>query len=245
MMLSLEELGLDRDQEAHKKRILQQSRPMRLGSRATRDSLVQIARLCRARRRGKLATQGEADDSVFVVASGRIRLERSLTSGRAIHLVHLGRGDFLGDLTLGSRLSPESAVIIEEATLLELPTRDVRELALRDAGVIQVLGAAILERSRTLEDRLESLLLRKVEARLAGFLLHSIERWGANVPEGVVVGTSFRHHEIASMIGTGREWVTMTLMKMRRKRILGAVGRRVLVRSVDELRALAAGETSL
>jgi len=245
MVGSLEELAPGRDQEAQKKRVLQQSRALRSATRATRDGIAQIGRLCSAARRTKLTVMGEGGSCVYVIASGRVRVERALPSGRTMHVAHLGRGDLVGDLTLDQGRACDTAIVVEDATVLALPVLDVLELAARDSGVYQVLGAALVERSRMLEDRLESLLLHKVEARLAAFLLYSMDRWGSSGPDGVVLGTSLRHHEIANMIGTGREWVTMTLTKLRRRKILGAVGRRVLVRSVDQLRALAAGQRSL
>src|SRR5262245_23519388 len=100
MRVALEEIGPARDQEAQKKRILQGARPLRHAPRATREGLAQIGRLYRASRRAKLLAEGEDQGSVYILASGRIRLERALSSGRTMHLAHLGRGDLVGDLAL-------------------------------------------------------------------------------------------------------------------------------------------------
>jgi CRP-like cAMP-binding protein len=242
MTVLFEDLGASRDQEAQRKRILQLSPALRSAPRAARDGFAQVARLFKAGRRARLAGEGLPADRVFLLASGRVRLERRTPSGKVVHLAHLGRGDFVGDLTLSGAAAGESAVVVEEARGLSVSVEDLREFAAREHGLYLALGAAMMERSRALEDRLEALLLRRVEARLAWLLLYAIERWGEEEAGGrVVIGTAIRHHEIASMIGTGREWVTMTLMRLRKRGILDASGRRVVVLDIEALRSLAAG----
>lgn len=158
-----------------------------------------------------------------------------------MHVAHLGRGDFVGDLTLAGAAATETAVVVEEVLALVAPVSELRELAARDPSIHQLLAAVVFERLRTWEDRLEVLLMRKVEARIAWFLLYALDRWGSEREGGSVVTATFRHHEIARMIGTGREWVTMTLIRLRDEKVLGAMGRRIVVRDADALRTLAAG----
>ena len=213
-----------------------------MAPRAAREGFSQIARPFRASRRERLEIEGETAQRIYVLASGRVRVERRRSDDGMVHLAHLGRGDMAGDMTLSAAVSRDSAVVLEEARGLTASIEDVRELAARESGIYVALGAAVLERSRTLEDRLEGLLLRRVEARLAWLLLYFVDRWGAEEPSGVLITSSIRHHEIASMIGTGREWVTMTLMRLRSRGILGAAGRRVVVRDLAALRDLAAGK---
>jgi len=243
MTVSFEDLALPRDQELQKKRILQGCRPFRMAPRTARDGLSQIATPFRAARRARLELEGERHERLFLLGSGRIRLERRGPDGQVVHLAHLGRGDVAGDLSLSGGLAAESAVVVEEARGLTVPVNDLRELAVREPAIYVALGGALIERSRALEERLEGLLLRRVEARLAWLLLYLMDRWGIPQERGIMIATAIRHHEIAQMIGTGREWVTMTLMRLRKLRVLGNLGRRVVVLEVTALRDLAAGKS--
>jgi CRP-like cAMP-binding protein len=243
MNVSIEDIVPGREREAHNRRVLQACRPFRLAARSARDAFSQIARPFRAPRRAQLESEGEPALRIYVIGSGRVRVERRVPNDGVVHLAHLGRGDVAGDITLSSAVCHESAVVLEEVRGLTAAIEDVRELAARESGIYLALGAALIDRSRTLEDRLEGLLLRRVEARLAWLLLYFVERWGADEPGGgVMITSTIRHHEIASMIGTGREWVTMTLIRLRDRGILGTAGRRVIVRDIGALRDLAAGK---
>jgi CRP-like cAMP-binding protein len=202
--------------------------------------LLQIAKPVRAPKRGQLFVEGGPGARVFLLASGRVRLERAGLGGASLHVAHLGHGDFLGDLALTGQPARETAITPEETLALAFETAELRELAAREPGVIQALAMAMTEQRRNAEERLLGLMRCNVETRLARFLLFAAERWGSDSAEGVVIGTALRHHEIAAMIGAGREWVTMTLVSLRRRRMLAALGRRIVLRNADAIRALAA-----
>jgi CRP-like cAMP-binding protein len=85
------------------------------------------------------------------------------------------------------------------------------------------------------EDRLASLLLRGVEARLSEFLLLAARRWGTPHPSGELVSAPFTHAEMAAVIGSTRETVTLLLGKLRREGLIEIERRRVILRSRDVL----------
>jgi CRP-like cAMP-binding protein len=226
--------------------VLRTNRALQRAARSTRDALGDILVPCTARRRTRLFEQGEPADRIFLIAKGRVRLER-VSDGRVVALAHLGRGDLVGDLRLdASSPATETAIVIDEMAGVTARVSDVRELATRDPGVYDVLCTGLVQRCSMAEARLEGLLVRRVDARLASFLLHAKDRWGETAGDGTtLLATALRHHEIAAMIGTGREWVTTTLTQMKRRRILGANGRMIVIRDVDALERLAAGRMEL
>lgn len=240
MRALFDRIGASDAEGAAYRRLVREAPPLRGAPRATRDALLQIARPCRAAKRGQLFSEGGPGARVFLLASGRVRLERAASGGSSMHIAHLGQGDFLGDLALTGQAARETAITPEHTTALAFETAELRELAAREPGVIHALASAMTEQRRNSEDRLLGLMRCNVETRLARFLLHAAERWGTASPDGIVIDTALRHHEIAAMIGAGREWVTMTLVGLRRRRMLAAMGRRIVLRNADGIRALAA-----
>jgi CRP-like cAMP-binding protein len=102
------------------------------------------------------------------------------------------------------------------------------------------MAAALIAQQRTAESRLESLLLRGVEARLCDFLLASLERWGQPHPAGELIAAPFTHAEIALLIGSTRETVTLLLGKLKRVSLLEFDRRRLVIRDRAALSARAA-----
>jgi len=240
MTVSFGGFGTDRDREALKGRMLRSARALKGASRETRDGLAQLARLCRLRRGARLTTQTEVSGHVYLLACGRVVLERHVDRG-ILPLGHFGKGDFVGPVDLADPPLPATSMakVVEDVQALALAVGELRELAARDAAVREAIRSVAVERVCLAEQRLEALLLNDVESRLAAFLLYMTDRWGVPSPEGIVLATAIKHHEIARMLGTGREWVTVTILKLRRRRVLGALGRRLVVRNVEMLRTLA------
>ena len=162
---SIEILASERHGEAQKRKILQRCRPLRSAGRRVRDELAEIAHFCEAPRRTRLTTEGEAVERVFVLASGRVRVERRAEGERRLHLGQLGAGDFVGEIAFGQGgVATETAQVTEVALALTMTTSDLRELAARNVDVHYALCAIVFERLSAAESRVESLLSAGVEA---------------------------------------------------------------------------------
>src|SRR5262245_43441672 len=157
MTVSFGGFGTDRDREALKGRVLRSARSLKGASREARDALAQLARLCRARRGSRLTTQAELSGHIYLLASGRVVLERQVGRG-ILALGHFGKGDFVGPLDLADPPLPatSSARVVEDIQALALAVGDLRELALRETAVRHVMRSVAVERVCLAEERLEA-----------------------------------------------------------------------------------------
>ena len=204
-------------------------------ARATRDAAV--AALVSEVIPGGTAIfeQGAPADALAMLGRGRARVERDVGSAR-IPLGYRGAGELLGESCLGGRdVRTERAVAMEEAEILRLPIEMARELVAGDAGLGAAVLGVVLARQREVEDRIESLLFLDVEGRLAEFLLKAAERWGVPTPRGILISAPITHFEIAQVIGSTRETVTLTLGALRREGLIDVASRRLILRDRDAL----------
>lgn len=220
--------GLDPD--ARKRRILRRGAVGSAASAASQTALSDSGTIQRVTRGRPLVTQGDPANSVVMLGSGRVRLVRALNEGHTLSLGYRGAGDLLGEAALGSVPNHrESAIATEDVEALIVPIATVRGLMASDPAFSNALLAALVERNAETEERLASMLFRNVEARLAEFLLKAAARWGIPDPRGVLISAPFTHQEMASMIGSTRETVTLTLGELRRKGIIEVDRRRIVV----------------
>ena len=169
------------------------------------------------------------DALVSLGSRGRARLERVM-SGGIIPLGYRGTGDLLGESCLGGHeVRTERAVAMEEVEVIRVPLALARELLDTDPGLRHAAVNVLLARQREVEDRIESMLFRNVEGRLAEFLIAAADRWGVPTPRGVLISAPLTHFEIAQVIGSTRETVTLTLGALRREGILDVAGRRLIL----------------
>lgn len=195
-----------------------------------RDALLGMGKLERLPRRHALATQGEPIRSFVLIGAGRVKVERK-TGERALSLGHRGPGDVVGETALdGAPAATESVTVLDELVALSLPMEALRERLAADAKLCAAVTAIVVAQHRDLERRLMGLLMYSVEARLASFLLEARRRWGSAHAEGEVVSAPFTHAEIATLIGSTRETVTLMLGKLKREGVLGFDRRRIVIR---------------
>jgi CRP/FNR family cyclic AMP-dependent transcriptional regulator len=206
-------------------------------SRASREAAVAAGELDVVPGGTVVIRQGAPPDALVVIGRGRARIERTAEDGRVVPLGYRGSGVVLGESCLGGHevAHGENATAMEELECARIPLPVVDGLLAEDAALGPAVLALLLARQRETEDRIESLLFRNVEGRLAEFLLKAADRWGVPTPRGTLISAPITHLEIAQSIGSTRETVTLTLGALRREGLLDVAGRRLIVRDREAL----------
>lgn len=218
----------DRDEVGKKTEILAISPFGRL-PRASREALLALGSIAKLNRRHRISQQGEPAKNVALIAAGRVRIER-ISGLRMVPLGHRGRGELVGETALsGAGVASESAVVVDETEVLLLPVAGVRKLIASDEAIRSAAVMAVADRFATTRRRLSALLLHGVEARLVDFLRDTLSRWGEPVPGGERISAPFTHAEIALLVGSTRETVTLLLGKLKREKLIDLDKRRIVV----------------
>jgi CRP-like cAMP-binding protein len=206
-------------------------RPERFGDLAAACELVRFAR------RDRLAAQAGEAESLYVVASGRVRIARPMRDGRALTVAYREPGDLLGETALAPEAGYASiAIAVEPVEAIKIALRSFRELLAQSPELFDALLALMVARRIDAERRVQSLLSGSVESRVAQFLLDAADRSGVPDERGLLVGARYTHQEIADYVGSTRETVTLTLGEMRRKELLAFDHRRIVLLRPQALR---------
>lgn len=205
------------------------------------DVLSELAAGCtltRFARRRQVYGQQERPTALFVLVSGRVRVIRHAGDERALTVAYLGAGDIIGETALlGGDHYRDAATATDHGEAIRIPIGRVQELFSYPAFSTEMLRL-MLERRLQAERRIESLLSRTVESRVAEFLLDAGERHGIPESRGLLIGVKYTHQEIADYVGSTRETVTLTLGDLKRRELLLFDHRRVVIIDTDALRRL-------
>ena len=204
----------------------------------------QLQRLeSRARRkqfeRGQLIyLPSDESDSVLLLASGRVKLYHLTGEGKQALLALIEPGELFGELAVldaGSR--EEFAEAMSKSTVVRLPGDAIRELMEEMPGVSVGVTKLIGLRRKRLERRLKSLLFRSNRERLIHLLLELAEKYGQRDPLGVRIGIKLSHQDLASIIGSTRESVTVLLGELQNEGSLTIQRRQLILTQLDKLAA--------
>lgn len=202
-------------------------------------SLAQLVTQEEIRRRRVIYLPGDPGTSVYFVNGGRIKISRVTRDGKELTLAYRGPGEIFGELCLvdgGPR--QEMAEAMENALVTELPLEEfLRMLAAQPSMGLQ-LAKILCERRRDLESKVEDLVYRDVNAKLAELLLQFGKEYGVDDARGTLVAVKITHQEMANLIGSTRETVSLTLSQFKRQQLITTDGRKIILTSLEGLKAL-------
>lgn len=200
------------------------------------DRLAARTTMVACRRGRALFRAGEPNEALFLLKRGRVQIVRESADGRRLVTAVLGPDTFFGEMALvGQRFPQDStAVALEDTLVCVLSRHDLERLI----EVHPRVGLRLLEhvsaRLMEAEAAAEELAFKPVAARLAGALLRLAER----DPAWTVHAS---HQELADMVASYRETVTLALNRFRDDGLVELERRCVRVVRPEGLRALAEG----
>ena len=94
------------------------------------------------------------------------------------------------------------------------------------------------ERRRLMETKIEHLVFRDVHAKLASLLLELGREYGKETEDGLQIDQKITHQEMANLIGSTRETISLALAAFKRKELVQLFGRTVVLTDLEGLAAL-------
>jgi CRP-like cAMP-binding protein len=202
--------------------------------------LVSHIELKEVRRRQVVYLPGDPGQTVFFVNGGRVKISKVTRDGKELTLAYRGPGEIFGELAMidgGPR--EEMAEAMENALISELPRQEFEKIVQREATVGYKLTKIVASRRREVENKIEQLIFKDVNAKLAELLLRLATEYGIEDSRGTLVSLKITHQEMANLIGSTRETVSLTLSQFKRKGLIQTDGRKVILADREGLRALA------
>jgi CRP/FNR family cyclic AMP-dependent transcriptional regulator len=228
--------------QAEEKRVTQILRKCPILVDAPADTLTRLAAAARTqsyRARQVVYLPGDRASSVHFIASGRVKVSKVTRDGKELTLAYRTGGDYFGETCLldgGPR--EEMVEAMENTTSVELDRSGLEQLISSHARVAYLLARSLIGRWRELQAKVEQLVFKDVGSKLAELLLRLGSEHGIEHRRGLVLGLKITHQEMANLIGSTRETVSLTLSQFKRKGYIHTEGRKVILADREGLRSL-------
>ncbi len=192
-------------------------------------------------KRGELVyLPSDQADSVLLLGAGRVKIYHITGEGKQAVLALIDPGELFGELSLfetGQVPREEFAEAMETSRVILIPREEMHEVMAAHAeislGVTKLIGL----RRKRIERRLKSLLFRSNRDRLVHLLLELAEKYGRPTVEGVALGIKLSHQDLASIIGSTRETVTVVLGELQQEGLVAIQRRRIILSKIELLAA--------
>jgi CRP/FNR family cyclic AMP-dependent transcriptional regulator len=183
---------------------------------------------------------GDRAQGVHFLAQGRIKISKVTRDGKELTLAYRGPGEIFGELVMidgGPR--EEMAEAMENALITEIDRAEFEKIVQKEGIIGFRLTKIVSQRRRDVENKIEQLIFKDVNAKLAELLLRLAAEYGVDDSRGTLVSLKITHQEMANLIGSTRETVSLTLSQFKRRGLIQTEGRKVILADREGLRALA------
>jgi CRP-like cAMP-binding protein len=187
-------------------------------------------------RGSQLFKQGSAQDGIYLIESGRIKVFYTAPSGREITLAYWHPGNFVGGPEVFKRgVHIWSGAAAVNSVVLHLPGDILRDMITR----IPALALGVIEglsfKGKCYSMLAQMLGTRSATERLAHLLLHLLDLYGVDEDGGTLIAASFTHADLAHMTGVTRQWVTTSLNRFAELGIVQSHGTNLIVQDAARL----------
>ncbi|GLK69022.1 Crp/Fnr family transcriptional regulator [Hansschlegelia plantiphila] len=187
-------------------------------------------------------TQGDRHQGIFIIEHGRARVFYSAPSGREITLAYWTPGHFIG----GPQISGEgvhlwSGAAVDDCRVLALSGPALLQLITQLPNFALCLIEGLAAKGRSYTAMAQMLGTRSVIERLAQFLLNLGELSGVADGAAIMVPRKITHDQIAAMVGSTRQWVTMMLRRFQKEGVVSIDARGIRIARPERLRDIVFG----
>jgi CRP-like cAMP-binding protein len=207
------------------------------------ETVVQLAEqveMKEIRRRQVIYLPGDPGNAVYLVNGGRVKVSKVTRDGKELTLAYRGPGEIFGEACLidgGPR--EEMAEAMENALVTEIQRTEFERILSTQPMLGYRMTKVLAQRRREVESKIENLVFKDVNSKLAELLLRLADEYGVDDARGTLVALKITHQEMANLIGSTRETVSLTLAQFKRKGLIQTEGRKVIIADREGLRALA------
>ena len=157
-----------------------------------------------------LFSEGDRSDSLYVICSGKIKVTINDREGNEVILAMLGPGEYFGEMALLDSEPRSACAITKESTqLLIFSKNDFMDIFSSNPIAFNLLKG-LIKRLREANKKIESLALLDVYGRVARLLIQLAKPQN----QKMVIEDKLTHQEIANMVGSSREMVSIILKEL-------------------------------
>ncbi len=218
---------------------LQRFRLLEVLAEDQREAIRRVITISELKRGSRIYLPGDPAEHIYLLRFGVVKLGTSLPDGGLLILTFLYTGDLFGESAVideGPR--DHVAEVHEDSIICAVPRGPLLEVMRQTPEFGYQLTKLMAVRLRMFKTRVEQLLHRSAQARIAHTLLTLGHQFGAEVGSGLVIPLRLSQRDLANLVGVRRETVNLVLQDFRQRGLVEAERRRIYVQDPVGLAAV-------
>jgi CRP/FNR family transcriptional regulator len=189
-----------------------------------------IFTMCEMERGTRVFELGDTSRIVYFIKRGSVRIARLTEDGKDVTVALLGPGDLFGEEVLfGDQPRTTIAIVMEDSLLCTSRADDVFALLTRDPALALNVARLLSDKLDAARSTMEDLAYARVADRIEHLYRKLAAEHGVPVTGGTKVAMRLTHADIASLVGSTRETVSVEIAKLVEAGRLRQSGRSIVV----------------
>ncbi len=175
-------------------------------------------------------------DGVLVLISGRVKICQITADGKQSIMTFIEPGELFGEFAvIANDARNEYAEAIINSQVALVPKQEMLAIMERFPAISIGISKIIGFRLQRIERRLRNLLFQSNRKRLIHLLIELVERYGQPTEGGIRINIKLTHLEMANVIGSTRETVTVVLGHLQEENLIQIERRQITVTNLEKL----------
>ena len=183
-----------------------------------------------------LYQEGKRPRFLYYLVSGKVKAFKVHEDGKEYITDLFSAGDFIGySALIEDRNYDDSAVILEDADLMQIPREDFLQMVYSDINIAAKFIHIITHNVKEKEERLLSLAYSSLRKRVAKALVDIHEKFNVQGSNNVI---EFSRDDIAQYVGTATESLIRTLSDFKSEKLIDIKSGKISIINLDKLKNL-------
>ncbi len=180
-----------------------------------------------------LYREGKRPRHLYYIVKGKVKGFKLHPDGKEYITDLFAEGDFIGySALIEEKNYDDSAVILEDAEILQIPKEDFLQMIHSDITVAAKFIRIITQNVKEKEERLLNLAYSSLRKRVAGALIEIHSKFGGNKP------IEISREDIAQYVGTATESLIRTLSDFKGENLIEIKRGKICISNIDKLKNL-------
>jgi CRP-like cAMP-binding protein len=181
----------------------------------------------------------EPSQTIYFLKTGRVKITKYLSDGSEKIIALINPGEIFGEMAyLDEGERTDYAVTLELSLICAINKNDLASFIEKNPSLNLKLTKILGLKLRSFSERIEDLIFKDADQRVASFVLRYAEKNGKRIGEQIFVKPFLKHQSIGELTACSRQTVNTILTGLRQKGIIDFDRSKLIINKIDELKKM-------
>lgn len=181
----------------------------------------------------------EPSKTIYFLKTGRVKITKYLADGSEKIIAIINPGEIFGEMAyLDEAQRTDYAVTVEPSLICAINKNDLAAFIEKNPALNLRLTKILGLKLRSFSERIEDLIFKDANQRIASFILRYAEKNGKKIGDQIFVKPFLKHQNIGELTACSRQTVNYLLTGLRDKKIIDFDRSKLIINNLAEFKKI-------